>query len=553
MLREITIKDLTVIDDIRIELSEGLNVLTGETGAGKSIIVDALGLVLGQRAQQDMIRQGSSAATVSAFFETSIENPVTSKLSIDTSEGIFLRRTLSQSGKNRSYINDSAVNTQTLAEIGKTLVDIHSQFENQSLLSTDTQLRLLDTFGHTADILTAYTILFTEYNSTKEQIETLSENLKQKNQRIDFLKYQITEISSASLEDNELEHLMEQQKILSNLSSIKQLSEDTYSLLYSANNSINDSLSKVVNNLSKLSEIDSETFEMLEMSNQVVSLLSELHLGLRGYKESIELSPERLEEVEDRLTLIRRLQKKYGSDIKEIKESLSSAESELQVLIHAEDSLLELTDSLIKIKEDLTDTALALSKKRKETALILSKKIQEILKELSFEKASFNIHLIQNTDDQESYRFQRTGIDNIEYLFSANPGMPERPIQKTASGGELSRVMLGLKAIFAEFDNIPVLIFDEVDAGIGGETAEVVGEKLKEISRNHQVLCITHLPQIAAKADNHLKVIKDVSGDRVKITVKTLKDVQREQEIARMLSGTETDISLKHARQLLNK
>jgi DNA repair protein RecN (Recombination protein N) len=536
-----------------IELSEGLNVLTGETGAGKSIIVDALGLVLGQRAQQDMIKQGCLTASVSAYFETSQENPVTQRLSIDTSEGIFLRRTLSQNGKNRSYINDSLVNTQTLAEIGSALVDIHSQHENQSLLSTDTQLKLLDTFGHTSDVLTSYTKLLTQYNSIQDQIAALSENLRQRNQRIDILKYQIEEISSASLQINEMEQLLEQQKILSNLSTIKQLSEDSYSLLYTDNNSINETLSKVVNNLKKLLEIDSGTLEMSELGNQALSLINELHLSLRGYKETIELSPERLEEVEERLDLIKKLQKKYGSNTLAVIEYMNNAGSELQELINAEDTLLGLADRLIKSKEQLANAALKLSKKRKDTAVILSIHIQEILKELSFEKAGFNISLTQNCDEQGNYRFQRSGIDNIEYLFSANPGVPMRPIQKTASGGELSRVMLGLKTIFAEFDKIPVLIFDEVDAGIGGETAEVVGQKLKDISRNHQVLCITHLPQIAAKADNHLKVIKDVSGDMVKITVKTLLNEHRQREIARMLSGSETDISLEHARQLINK
>lgn len=553
MLKEIIIKDLTVIDDIRIELREGLNVLTGETGAGKSIIVDALGLVLGQRAQQDMIKRGAAAAEVSAFFDLTQENTITNRLSIDTSEGIILRRILSQNGKNRSYINDSLVNTQTLAEIGRTLVDIHSQHENQSLMSTDTQLKLLDTFGKTTSEMTLYTRLFNEHNTIKNKTAALSEDIKQRNQRIDILRFQIEEIKASSLEEHEMEHLLAEQRILSNLSSIKQLSEDTYSLLYEADNSIKDLFSKVVNNLSKLSDIDTDAGEMTELSIQAQSLINELHLSLRGYKETIELSPERLEEVEDRLNLIKKLQKKYGPDIKSVIEYMNNAETELQTLINAEDTLLGLENRLTKIKEELTNAAFALSKKRGETSIILSRKIQEILKELSFEKASFDIILTQDTEGNGAYKFQRSGIDNIEYLFSANPGVPQRPIQKTASGGELSRVMLGLKTIFAEFDKIPVLIFDEVDAGIGGETAEVVGEKLKDISRNHQVLCITHLPQIAARADNHLKVIKDVSGEMVKISVDTLKDVQRQHEIARMLSGAETDISLEHARQLIGK
>jgi len=551
MLREITIEDLTVIDNILIELEEGLNVLTGETGAGKSIIVDALGLVLGARAQSDMIKIGKQKAEVTAFFETTTENPVTSRLSIDTSDGIVIRRILSSNGKNRSFINDSSVSTTTLAEIGTTLVDIHSQHENQSLMSPETQLKLLDNFGKTFNEMMDYTNQLALYNSINDEIETLSQNIKQRNSKIDMLKFQIEEIEGAGLQPNELEHLTEQQNILSNLSTIKQISEDSYSLIYSSNNSLTDHICQVVTSFNKLTEIDPEASEMSEMASQAEAIIKELHLSLRGYKENIELSPDILDQVQERIVLINKMQKKYGIDISAIIEHARASNIELQILINAEDTLLELSEKLLKVKGELTNSGQKLSKKRQETAVILSKKIQAILKELSFEKAEFTIAVKQNIDSEGSYRFQKSGIDNVEYLFSANPGVPQRPIQKTASGGELSRVMLGLKTVFAEFDKIPVLIFDEVDAGIGGETAEVVGEKLKAISKNHQVLCITHLPQIAAKADNHLKVIKDVSGETVKISVNRLDKEQRQHEIARMLSGSETEISLEHARQLI--
>ncbi|OIO32009.1 MAG: DNA repair protein RecN [Nitrospirae bacterium CG_4_10_14_3_um_filter_44_29] len=546
MLKELRIKNLAIIDDLRIRFESGLNVLTGETGAGKSIIVDALGLALGERAQAGMIKSGKDEASVEAFFEIS-EHPLLNEMGIASSEdGIIIRRNISSAGKNRAYINDSIVNIQSLSAIGKTLVDMHGQHEHQSLLSTDNQRTLLDFYGKLHDKRAEVEAMFHEVHSLKKELSELKIDVKERMRRIDILSFQINEIDAASLKKGEKEALEEERGILSNLNKLNELVETAYTMLYASEGACAEKLSSVISKLREMAAIDQSISETLNLLESARPLLEDGAVSLRGFKEKYDLDPRRLETIEERLETIKKLEKKYGDSIDSTIRYRDEAEKELSTLKYS-DEKIALFEGQLKEKEGrLMNEASGLSEKRKQTAKEISKAVEKILKELAFEKAGFRV-------DVRPSPLSSTGIDTIELLFSANPGEPLKPLSKVASGGELSRIMLALKNILADVDKIPVLIFDEIDAGVGGRTAESVGIKLKRLSKTHQVICITHLPQIASAADFHIMTEKYQKEGGTYVKIKELTSDERRAEIARMLSGKITDVSLKHAGELLER
>jgi len=552
MLKELRIKNLAIIDDLTVGFGKGLNVLTGETGAGKSIIVDALGLALGDRAQSDLIKSGEKEASVQAYFEVADPRSLPD-IGIDLSEGILLRRVVSSGGKSRAYINDTMVTLQTLSEIGKALVDIHSQHEHQSLLAAEKQRALLDSYGRLQPELEKVQALFQEVKALKTECAGLVEKVKERAHRLDLLKFQISEIDTASLRPGEKEALGEEKRILANLSKLNELTETAYSLLYEAEGSCSERLSKALARLREMQAIDNSIKETVDLLESASPLIEDASISLRGYRDRYDLDPGRLELVEDRLELIRKLEKKYGEGTEAILNYRDEAEEELKGLEATDEKLEGLEKRLMEKEEELSKAAQALSGKRKKTALKIEKLITDTLRELAFGSAGFGIEIKQETADGGRPRVSANGMDRIEFLFSANPGEPLKPLARIASGGELSRVMLGLKSILAEVDETPVLIFDEVDAGIGGRTAESVGRKLELISRRHQLLCITHLPQIASCGDLHLRIEKKEKDNRVSVEVRELQGRERQDEIARMLSGKVTEISLRHAGELLER
>jgi len=545
MLKELRIKNLAIIDDLKIRFEAGLNVLTGETGAGKSIIVDALGLALGERAQTGMIKSGKDEASVEAFFEVS-GHPMLTEMGITSEDGIIIRRNISSSGKGRAYINDSLVNIQSLSAIGKTLVDMHGQHEHQSLLSTDNQRTLLDFYGKLHDKRAEVEAVFHEVQSLKRELGKLKENVKERMQRIDLLSFQINEIDSASLKKGEKEALEEERVILSNLNKLNELVETAYTMLYASEGACTEKLDSVISKLREMASIDPGINETLGLMESAKPLLEDGALSLRGFKEKYDLDPKRLETIEERLETIKKLEKKYGDGADSIISYRDEAEKELTTLKHSDEKIDILENQLREKEEKLLSEATHLSEKRKQTARDISKAVEKILKELAFEKAGFRADVMPSP-------LSSTGIDIIEFLFSANPGEPLKPLARVASGGELSRIMLALKNILADVDSIPVLIFDEIDAGIGGRTAESVGMKLKRLSKAHQVICITHLPQIASAADFHIMTEKSQKKDSTSVKIKELTPDERTAEIARMLSGKITDVSLKHAGELLER
>src|SRR4030043_2320479 len=543
MLRELKIKNLAIIDDLTVRFEGGFNVLTGETGAGKSIIVDSLGLALGSRAQSDLIRSGEKEAVVQAYFEIEgvIEFP---DIGIDVSDGLILRRSISATGKSRAYINDTMVSLQSLAEAGKSLVDIHGQHEHQRLMSVDRHRLLVDSYGKLEDDRKKVGSLYKEVQALKKQETDLKQKTKERAHRLDLLRFQINEIDAAFLKPGEKNALNEERTILSNMSRLNELTETAYSMIYGSEGSCIERLSSVIAKVREMSSIDHSVSDILNMLESTLPPIEDAAISLRGYKNRYDLEPERLAEVEERLQFIKKLEKKYGEGFKTVISYKDEAEKELKGLELTDERLDSIEAELKEKEEMLLRSSLSLSEKRKKVANKLEALVKNELKELAFSNAEF---LIDITPEDLSPH----GLDKVEFLFSANFGEPPRPLAKIASGGELSRVMLALKTILADFDSIPVLIFDEVDAGIGGKTAENVGKKLKLISTKHQVLCTTHLPQIASKGDSHLKIEKRQKNERVYVEVRELKGREKLDEIARMLSGKITDVSLKHAKELI--
>ncbi len=552
MLKELKIRNLAIIDDLTVKFGKGLNVLTGETGAGKSIVVDGLGLSLGERAQSDMVKTGESEATVQAYFDVDGLEGLPD-LGIDASEGLLLRRVVSSSGKSRAYINDTMVTLQTLSAVGKSLVDILSQHEHQSLLTQETQRRLLDYYGKLQAENDSVGALYHEVHALKSRCSELRDKARERAHRLDLLTFQIQEIDSAALKSGEKEAIEEERKILVNLSKLTELTESAYSVLYESEGSCSEGLSKVAFLLKEMSAIDGGIAEILQLIESAVPLIEDASIALGRYKDRFDFEPGRLEHIEDRLDLIKRLEKKYGTGTDAILTYRYKAQEELRELESADENLSAIEADLKTKEEQLRQTSSDLSEKRKKTAQKMEKLICTTLQELAFGKAEFRVNVKKETDGEGTYRIGPNGMDKIEYLFSANPGEPLKPLSKIISGGELSRVMLALKSILSNVDDIPVLIFDEVDAGIGGKTAESVAKKLDLISGGRQLLCITHLPQIASRGEFHLKIEKKEKDGKVHVEVKELSGKERQDEIARMLSGTITDISRRHAEELLER
>jgi DNA repair protein RecN (Recombination protein N) len=552
MLKELRIRNLAIIDDLFVRFSSGLNVLTGETGAGKSIIVDALGLALGDRAQSEMIKSGEKEGSVQAYFELDDYSQLPD-FGIDMSEGILLRRVISSAGKNKAYINDTMVTLQALSEVGKALVDIHSQHEHQSLLSQEKQRMLLDSYGKLRDCVQQVGTLFAERKVFSDALKELQETVQERARRLDILRFQIDEIDAASLRAAEKEGLEEERKILVNTTRLKELTEMTYLLLYEAEGSCSEKLSAVISHLREICSIDSGIQDTLNLVEAAVPMLEDATFSLRRYRDKYDCEPDRLEAVEDRLEAIKKLERKYGAGTEEILRFRDEAEAELKKIESADERLAAVAKQLADKDAELLAAALSLSEKRRKAAAEMGALVIRNLSELAFGSAQFVIDVRQERLSDGGLSLGQNGIDRIEFLFSANRGEPPKPLSKIASGGELSRVMLALKTVLADLDSIPVLIFDEVDAGIGGKTAGSVGKKLDMISERRQLLCVTHLPQIASRGDVHLRIEKKQKTDGVRVEVKELSGKERQDEIARMLSGSITEISLRHAGELLER
>jgi DNA repair protein RecN (Recombination protein N) len=545
MLKELRVKNFAIIDELSVDFGPGLNVLTGETGAGKSIIIGALGIALGQRAYTEMIKTGADEAVVEAFFDIE-RHPYLEELGIDGSDGIIIRRVVSRSSKTKAYINDTIVNLQSLNSLGKMLVDIHGQNEHQSLLSPENQLRLLDHFGGLDTLRAEVAEAFNKGEALRRKVEAAKAGARESAQKLDLLKFQTNEIEAASLEDGEDVKLAEERTILANLSRLTELTESAYEEIYGSEGAAIERLSRAVSALKEMSSMDKSTEEVIQVLQQALAIAEDASHSLRAYKDRYDADPARLEAVEDRIELIKKLKKKYGETVADVLSYLEKAKGELASIETSDESIGEMEEELKKNEEAFDKLAGGLSKKRRKVSGGLESSIIGVLKDLALEKSNFKV-------DIRPAPASSTGADEVELLFSANKGEDLKPLVRVASGGELSRIMLAIKSVLRGADEIPVLVFDEVDMGIGGKTAQNVARKLKETSKDHQVLLITHLPQIASAADIHAHIHKDSAGKGVKVTLRTLSGKDRQEEIARMLSGRITEASLKHARELIEK
>lgn len=552
-MSELSIKNFAIIEALTISFEKGLTVLTGETGAGKSIIIDAIHLLAGGRGSAEFVRHGEDKAEIEGLFQIDEpQHPVYLKaleFGIDIEEGmVILRRDISRSGKSVCRINGKLVTISTLREIGSALVDIHGQHEHQELMDETRHLPLLDQFGaeEIAASLEEYQEVFVRFEKTRQKLKALSENDQQMAHRLDLILFQLNEIQKADLKLHEDEELAEEKKKLANFEKVYEAFQLSYSALNGEQKGL-DWIGMAMGHLEDAGSLDSSYKELYELVSNCYYQLEDAARSLRNEMDDMEFDPQRLHEIEDRLNEINQLKRKYGRSIKEILEYAAKIEEEIETLQNKETHISELEKELASINKDLMLEAKELSALRQKWAKNLTGLIHTELKELYMEKTVFEIRI-----ETEPQHFSKTGIDYVQFYISTNPGEPLKPLSKVASGGELSRIMLALKSIFSKHQGVTSIIFDEVDTGVSGRVAQAIAEKIYKVSVNSQVLCISHLPQVAAMADTHLYISKLIKGGRTTTSVKPLNEQEKIKEVGRMISGTEiTELTKQHAKELL--
>lgn len=562
MLRELSITHFAIIEDLTIEFRPGLNIMTGETGAGKSIIIDALNLVLGGRADADSIRTGEKSATVEAVFE--IHDPQTLEmvrdLGLETEDDrLIIKRILSSTEKNRTLLNGGNITVAALGRVGDRLVDIHGQHDHQALLHPENHVDILDLYGHLMPERRRFAEEFSLYQANDRKLAQMLASERDRLQREDLLSFQIKEIDQAGLSENEEEELKGEHNKMRHAESISQALQRVQDILADGEGAVMERLGTVNNELRPLTEIDPELEKSSKQSQTIFYELQDLAAELRTYADSVEFNPARLEEIDDRLAEINALKRKYGDSIAAILEHRENIATELETISSNKERIEALAAEQKEREKKIAQLAIVLAEKREKTAKDIKKNVERELKELNMKHARFGVsfHYGEEASGFVSFRDKKVqptavGIGVMEFLFSSNPGEDLKSLAKIASGGEISRVMLALKTILNEQDKVPVMVFDEVDSGIGGRVAEKVGLKLKQIVAGKQVFCITHLPQIAGMADAHFHIFKEVSGKRTRTRVKELSYDERVEEIARMSGGEKiTTATLKHAKEMI--
>ncbi|OCA91041.1 DNA repair protein RecN [Bacillus sp. FJAT-27225] len=553
MLTELSIKNFAIIEALSVSFEKGLTVLTGETGAGKSIIIDAIHLLVGGRGSAEFVRHGEDKAEIEGLFllddqtHPCLEKALEFGIEIEDSM-VVLRRDIHLSGKSICRVNGKLVTLSVLREIGGTLVDIHGQHEHQELMNEALHLPLLDQFG-SADIqpaLDTYQGTYRQYEDTLSKLRKLSENEQQMAHRLDLIQFQLEEISNANLRPNEDEELAEEKQRLGNFEKIYEAIQSGYTALKGDSRAL-DWAGEAMAQLEDAAALDPEYKDLSESVSNSYYVLEDAAATLRNSLDTLEYDPQRLSEIEDRLTEINQLKRKYGRTIGEILAYEERIKVEIDALQNKETHIGKLEKELSKFRQQLTKEAARLTAARRKWADKLTKLIHKELKDLYMAKTVFEIRF-----GKESQQFTRAGIDKVEFFISTNPGEPLKPLSKVASGGELSRIMLALKSIFSKHQGVTSIIFDEVDTGVSGRVAQAIAEKISRVASGSQVLCISHLPQVAAMADTHLFISKITKGGRTKTSVVPLNEQEKIVEIGRMISGVEiTDLTKEHARELL--
>lgn len=563
LLTELSIKNFAIIEALSISLEKGLTVLTGETGAGKSIIIDAIHLLVGGRGSAEFVRHGEKKAEIEGLFQLEDDShPVFTKaeeFGVDAADGmIVLRREMTSSGKSVCRVNGKLVTIAVLREIGRTLIDIHGQHEHQELMDERLHLPLLDQFGgkKITAALTEYEKLFKQYDSAAKQLKKLSQNEQKMVHRLDLIQFQHEEIQKADLKLHEDEELSEERKKINNFEKIHDALKTCYEALRDEQRGL-DWVSVAMNNLEEAAGIDESVQQISETVANSYYILEDAASMIRDQLDGLEYDPERLDFIENRLNEINQLKRKYGKTIEEIVEYGAAIDEEIETILNRETHIAKLEEEIKSIKADLIIEAKNLSELRAKYAKQLTKKIHQELKELYMEKTVFEVHFHKTAFTFDEYAdggILPGGLDELEFYMSTNPGEPLKPLSKIASGGELSRIMLALKSIFSKHQGITSIIFDEVDTGVSGRVAQAIAEKIYKVAFDSQVLCISHLPQVAAMADTHLFIAKNIKNGRTKTSVQPLGQDDKIKEIGRMISGVEiTDLTNQHAKELIEQ
>lgn len=552
MILELSIQNFAIISELHLHFKPGMTALTGETGAGKSIIIDAMSLLAGARSSVDFIRQGCDKSMIEGIFEIPQQVEFTllaQELGIDLEEGyLIIQRDITLNGKSFNRVNGRTITLANLKRIGAFLVDIQGQNDHQQLLQPEKHLDFVDSFADEAfkEKIKQYQAKFSEYQQLKQRVHKIQSNEQHYIQRMDMLQYQKEELEQAALVEGEEEALTEEREKLLNFQKIMDAFAQSHQALVLNEPNLLDGISQVGDLLQEIAPIDANYEALNEQVQNAYYLLQDVATGISRQMDLMDMDEVRLEEIEERLAVIKRLKRKYGDTITKMLDYLAEITEELEATMKSEDQLDQLEAQLADLEKALMSEAEAISQKRHEIAFHLSKEIMQELKELYLENTQFEVRF------EKEKQLQAQGIDQVEFYLTTNPGEPLKPLVKVASGGELSRILLALKSIFSRSQQMTSIIFDEVDTGVSGRVAQAIAEKILNIARSSQVLCITHLPQVAAAADNQYLIQKQVQDGRTSTTVLPLDENQRVEEVARMLAGAEiTDLTIKHAQELI--
>lgn len=554
MLTELAIHNFAIIRDLQIRFHPGFNVLSGETGAGKSILVGAVNLILGSRASQEMIRTGAAEASVEAILSLPADGLCREYLQewgIDPGPELTVRRSINRNGRNRVFINDQAASLQQLQQLSPLLISISGQHEHQLLLDPENHLGLLDAFGELEGLCAEVGGIFSSWQAKKDELARMRRAREQKAAQMDFIRFQIRELESAGFQPDEDLELEQEREILKHAAILAEASQRAVGALYSEKGAILERLTEVEKELTAIIRVDSSQQSLAEFLEQSRINLKELAHLLQQYSGRIVFDPARLARVEERLALIGKLGKKYGQSVNEMLARLEELRAEAGDEEESGARLEEVEKELQTLRGAYLERARNLSTRRREAAGLLSGEVAGNLAQLDMPRARFAVRFDESGDEAV---FSPTGIDRIEFLLSANPGEGLKPLAKIASGGELSRILLALKSLLSRKGEAETLIFDEVDAGIGGRTADLVGLQIKNLAARHQVICITHLPQIACYGKWHYLVRKEASGEETVTGIRMLSDAERSEELARMLGGVSiSQKAREHAKELLDR
>ena len=552
MLQNLNIIDLAVVKNLDLDLEKGMSVLTGETGAGKSILLTALGLALGDRADSGYIRPDCSRAEINLQFDL-VDAPQAKqwlkKNDLDNDQDCFIRRVISQDGRSKAYINNRPVTLLSLQELSEKLVEIHGQHAHLTLLHADEQRRMLDEYGKNQKLAKQVNDIYQQWVQTNRELEELVQDSQDQTAREELLRYQINELEQLDLENHDYRALSEEHTRQANLGQILSSGRNQLDLLYeNEQQSVNQMLGRIVNELTDLSQFTTDLNAITELLAEAQIQIEEASLELRRFLESQEIDQQRLEWLESQIGIIQTLSRKHQVTPEELPELAKRLTHELKNLTRSAERIEELTATVEQLETNFHQLADRLSKNRALSANKLQTEISSIIKELGMPQGDFKI----NVSELAAKTPKPNGLDKIEFLVSANPGLPAKPLAKVSSGGELSRISLAIQVATSSDRTTPTMIFDEVDSGIGGGIAEIVGKRLRSLSQNRQILCVTHLPQVASQAHYHLYVEKSNLNNMTSSIVRVLNNKERIDEVARMLGGiTMTDHTLAHAREML--